>query len=920
MYRKDFMRFVVKTIILSLPVMIGFALMVFFAGRILYGQGEALLGQSETRQIDVEASLIKSHLAAAVADLRYVAKSATMAEWLEAPTPEHFRELEHDFIYLVKEKAVYLQVRLLGTDGMELVRVDVGTGGHAHLRPKGDLQSKRDRAYFSDAMKLADKEVLVSPLDLNEEHGKVEVPFRPTIRIATPLFAAEGERRGVLVFNLRGEVILGGLRAMLGESGSWEFLLVNGAGYWLVGPSPDHEWGFQIPSRATMTLPHRYPRAWEALRSRPSGRILTDNGLFVFTSIFPEQIIGKPAARGGNEDRLRRDRWILLGHLPNSEVTKSFAAQMAPLYAAFVLGSLIILAYALILAMVHNRLQQARRKEHHKSIALGESLMNLQELIEINDRNIVELRESNSRLESVLHAASRVSIIATDGAGMITLFNRGAENMLGYSAEEMVGKHTPEFFHVREEVVRRGKELAGEVGHDVAGFGVFVETAIHGGGDSREWTYRRKDGSRITVELAVTAIRNDVDGITGFLGIAVDVTERNRVRQELESNQARLNSIVETASDGIFTVDTSGTITSVNRAGAATFGYVPEELVGQKVNLLMAEPHRTLHDRYLERFLQSRQGSIIGVNGREVLGMHRNGGEFPLELAVNEVHVGSEHFFTGILRDITKRKQVELTLHQANEALVRKQRALDDDLNAAAVIQRSLLPPRNPRVRGFAMDWLFLPSAHIGGDVFNILPLPGGQLGLYLIDVSGHGPAAAMVTVSISQVLQAGSEFVEKDNAPLAPDEVLRRVDKAFPFDRFDRFSTMFYMTYSPAARTLRYSSAGHPPPLLARHGRAVMRLDKGGTVIGMGEPVPFVSEEVAVEPGDVLLLYTDGCTEHDNHAGEQYGVSRLAGALAERIDLEPVKILEGLRDELNRFAEQAKPEDDISLVCLKFT
>lgn len=923
MNRKPVLRFVVKTIVLSLPVMVGFALVLLAAGRILYGQGETLLGQSETRQIDVEANLIQSHLAAAVSDLRYMAKSTSMAEWLESTTPEHFQKLEHDFLHLAQGKPSYLQVRLLGADGMELVRVDAGPGGHAYLRRKEELQFKQDRPYFSESMQFADSEVYISPLDLNMEKGKVEKLFRPTVRIATPLFNSNGKRRGVLVFNLQGDVILEGLKTMLGETGGWSFLLANEAGYWLVGPTPDHEWGFQIPSRATMTLPHSYPRAWETISIQDSGRILTEHGLFIFTSIFPRQIVWKPSAQDGDEnhplERLRKNRWILVGHLPANEVSKYVSSLGSPLYIAFAVGGFIIFVYALILALVHTRLVRARQKERNQSMALGESVKNLHELIEINDRNILELRESNSRLESVLSAASRVSIIATDTAGTITLFNRGAENMLGYAAKEMVGKHTPESIHVREEVVRRGEELTVELGFPVAGFDVFVETARQGGFDSREWTYVRKDGSRINVELVVTAIRNSVDGVKGFLGIAVDVTERNRALRELENNQARLDSIVETAADGIFTVDTTGIITSANRAGAATFGYEPQELVGRKVNMLMAEPHRTLHDRYMERFLQTGKSLVVGVTGREVPGIHRDGREFPLELAVSEVHTGSEHFFTGILRDITERKLAEEALQKANDALVQKQQALDDDLTAAAIIQRSLLPQRKPTASGFTMDWLFLPSTHIGGDVFNVLPLPGGVLGLYLIDVSGHGPAAAMVTVSISQVLQAGSEFIEEDNAPLAPDEVLRRVDKAFPLDRFDRFSTMFYMVYNPTTRVIWSSGAGHPPPLLARSG-SVVRLDKGGTVIGMGEPIPFVSEQVTVEPGDVLLLYTDGCTEHANTAGEQYGISRLEAALAKRVDLEPKNILEELREELDRFGENAKPEDDISLVCLKFT
>lgn len=923
MYRKHVIRVATKTLVLSLPVMVGFAVVLFIAGRILFSQGDELLGQSEERRIEVEAALIRNHLEKAVSDLRFMANGHAMSTWLADPSPEQLNMLRHDLLQLVREKHIYLQARLLGVDGMELARVDADSPGHAVLRPVDELQLKSHRPYFTGAMSLAKDEVFISRLDLNEEGGKVEEPFRSTIRISVPLFDASGVRRGVLVFNLQGKVILGGLKIMRGEGGAWGVLLADEDGYWMIGPSPELEWGFQIPARAVMTMASLYPRAWEIIGLQDSGRIFTENGLFIFTSIYPNEIVWKPTFSDDNNERsmerLRKTRWILAARLPADHVERAASSVSFPLFVAFGVGSIIILVYALILALAHNRLQLARRKEVNQSMALAESVMNLQELIEVNDRNMVQLRDANSRLESVLSAASYVSVIATDDLGIITLFNRGAENMLGYSAEEVVGIKTPEIIHVREEMVQRGKELTDELGYPVAGFDVFVETARKGGVESREWTYVRKDGSLLNVELVVTPIVNETDGVKGFLGIAVDVTERNAALRELESSTARLNSIVETAADGVFTVDLGGIVTSVNSAGAAIFGFVPEELVGQKVNMLMDEPHRTLHDRYIAHFLTSGKANVIGETGREVPGLHRNGGTIPLELSISEVQTETEHFFTGIVRDISKRKLAEEALRQANEALMEKQRVLDDDMIAAAQIQRSLLPQRAPNASGFIMDWLFLPSTHVGGDVFNILPLPGGKMGLYLIDVSGHGPAAAMVTVSISQVLQVGSEFIEENNVALVPDEVLRRVDRAFPMERFDRFSTMFYMSYDPAKRTLCCSGAGHPPPLLARPGQSVIRLDKGGTVIGMGEPVPFVSQQVEVKADDVLLLYTDGCSEHADPAGEQYGISRLEKALVERIHLNPDTILKELQDELDRFGEGAKPDDDISLVCLKF-
>ena len=146
-----------------------------------------------------------------------------------------------------------------------------------------------------------------------------------------------------------------------------------------------------------------------------------------------------------------------------------------------------------------------------------------------------ELDETNSRLKAVLDAATQIAIIATDPQGLITIFNAGAERMLGYSAEEMVGRNTPEILHFKPEIEARSRELSQNVGYLVEGFEVLVEVACLNSYEEREWTYIRKDGTRLTVSLAVTALQDWQGKLTGFLGVANDVTEHKRVEEELRS-------------------------------------------------------------------------------------------------------------------------------------------------------------------------------------------------------------------------------------------------------------------------------------------------------------------------------------------------------------------------------------------------
>ncbi len=144
-----------------------------------------------------------------------------------------------------------------------------------------------------------------------------------------------------------------------------------------------------------------------------------------------------------------------------------------------------------------------------------------------------ELSRVADLLGNVLKAASEVAIIATDADGLITLFNAGAECLLQYDADEVIGRQTPAQFHCPEEVAARAAELSAEYGEAIAGFRVFVQKPELEGAEVREWTYVRKSGERIMVSLAVTTMRDQVGVVTGYLGVAQDITVRHRYEQAL---------------------------------------------------------------------------------------------------------------------------------------------------------------------------------------------------------------------------------------------------------------------------------------------------------------------------------------------------------------------------------------------------
>lgn len=166
-------------------------------------------------------------------------------------------------------------------------------------------------------------------------------------------------------------------------------------------------------------------------------------------------------------------------------------------------------------------------------VRAGESVQ--QKAVDLADQMTIHLKKSREsehdayqKLNTVLRSASQFSIIATDTTGLITVFNAGAELLLGYSADEMVGKNTPALIHKQSEVEEYGRELSRRFQRRIAGFDVFVELPKQGQHDTREWTYVRKNGAELPVELTVTALYSLDKQIVGFLGIAIDITERKK--------------------------------------------------------------------------------------------------------------------------------------------------------------------------------------------------------------------------------------------------------------------------------------------------------------------------------------------------------------------------------------------------------
>src|SRR5262249_36343736 len=173
------------------------------------------------------------------------------------------------------------------------------------------------------------------------------------------------------------------------------------------------------------------------------------------------------------------------------------------------------------------------------------------------------------------------------------------------------------------------------------------------------------DGRELWLEETSNAEFDAAGRLARIKGLARDITERKQAEEqqkvlvaELGDSEDRMRAIVNTVVDGIITIDEKGIVENLNPAAGRIFGYSPEEVVGRNIKMLMPEPYHREHDGYLINYLTTGQARMIGT-GREVAGQRKDGSIFPMELAVSEMTVTGRRMFTGVVRDVTRRKRAD---------------------------------------------------------------------------------------------------------------------------------------------------------------------------------------------------------------------------------------------------------------------
>jgi len=245
--------------------------------------------------------------------------------------------------------------------------------------------------------------------------------------------------------------------------------------------------------------------------------------------------------------------------------------------------------------------------------------------------------------------------------------------------------------------------------------------------------------------------------------------------------------------------------------------------------------------------------------------------------------------------------------------LTREQERIQHELDLARNIQRSLLPRQLPKSAYFELHAITLPSRTVGGDYYDILSLPGDRFGINVADVSGKGLPSAMMAATLQGAFAAVAL-----GAPDLEELFLRVNDLLCDRTPLDMYATLFYGVLCPTGR-FSFVSAGHPPSLIVRAGSgSVEPLDNANFPMGLFPGAPFTSESIKLEPGDNLVIYSDGITEAQNEEDEFFGEARLKEVLKGGAGRGAAEVCGRVMTAINAFVGHAPQADDITLVVLR--
>ena len=593
---------------------------------------------NESLNIGLGAAMLDRRTEIVLRDLQYLASHNFAQAWSDNPQQINLRHMTEDFVDYLRVKPVFDQIRWIDARGEEIVRVDL-KDGKPLVVPREKLQNKADRYYFSETMRLEPGQVYISPMDLNVEHGAIELPHKPMLRLATPVADSQGKKQGILILNYLSDEMIAYLEAVT-QNAADRITLVNNEGYYLHAPDPADQWGFMFndPQRS---LASRFPSSWATISAAAHGQFVDEHGMWSFQAVYPQQ------TDSHNADEIRRlagknhsaaettYRWTVVSHLNPEQLAQRLQRDEGKTY-AFTLLLLALFAagvYALLRAAGRKKVTEEQFKVYFERATVGMAMTSI-----------------DKRWLAVNPALCQI---------------------LGYPAAALLNKTWNEVTFsedVSSDDAQREQVLCGErEGYEV------------------EKRLVRADGALVHTFVSTQVIRHRNGSPDYFLVIVEDISQRVVAQKQKQKSLETLRRFIDNLPGLAYIKDSESRILVANRQLREMIGLPAEALIGQPTDTifpgrfgqkLIADDQRILASGHAELIQET-------INGRfyETI-------KFPIPHDDGPAELG------GVTMDITERKQAEQMLQlQARRAtallqLPQKSVLLDESAFLAFALQQ----------------------------------------------------------------------------------------------------------------------------------------------------------------------------------------------------------------------------------------
>ncbi|KDR95638.1 PAS domain S-box-containing protein [Peptoclostridium litorale DSM 5388] len=501
---KDFKNILKMYIAIAVPVII---LLTSFYNYVYENEVEKtaeLIMVEEKKKASIIKYVIEDIYENMIDDLFVVENSNEMKAYSSKPDEYTEKELEKMFSRFLSNKTEIDQIRFLDATGREIVRAE-NDNGEVVLIPKGELQDKSDRYYFKYACGLNDGQVYISPMDLNVENGKVQVPYEPMIRFATPLYSKNGECKGVLVINYKGQDFLNVFKEHFAkdEEGIVEAMLSDSKGYYLFNKQEDKNFGFMFKGRERVSLAHENKELWQEIIKNENGVFESGSEIYYYSHIHPESNI----SRGHNDNN-----WVIVSSFDFANIPLINGESVFNIKRTWIISLILMGLFILVIVIVTYYFKK--------------------------DKNQLKLTKD-------IADSTNDAVIITDSNTNILYANKAFEKYTGYRREEVMGLKPSNF-----KSDKQSRDFYKKMWKEINEKGLW---------QGNLWD-RKKNGVIYPKHLTIIAVKNKSKGRTvNYIGIFKDLTNEKETERyvsklknyNLSTNLPNENLLVELVENSI---------------------------------------------------------------------------------------------------------------------------------------------------------------------------------------------------------------------------------------------------------------------------------------------------------------------------------------------------------------------------------